>query len=222
MKRKLFFCLSILISLSTTIIAQTSYLTIPALQADSMIKANLNNPDFIIIDVRTSSEFYNMRISDNALNLDYYSVNFSQRLDSLDKTKVYLIYCGSGSRSGATLTILETLKFQTVYNLQNGVKGYKEAGLPLLSVPVGIYQMQEKTGSFSIYPNPANDLIHIRSIDNSSSTNVVIVNTSGAILMNKNIFENRINIDDLPNGNYFVILNNLSGRNILRFMKSEK
>ncbi|GAG42700.1 unnamed protein product, partial [marine sediment metagenome] len=59
---------------------------------------NKDNPNFVILDVRTPEEFLSEYI-ENSVNLDYYSDTFRNNLDKLDKNKMHLIYCRSGRRS---------------------------------------------------------------------------------------------------------------------------
>ncbi len=88
-----------------------------------------NNPDFVIIDVRTPGEFAEGHI-ENAINLDYYSETFRDELDKRDKNKTYIIYCRSGGRSGNALTIMDGLNFGEVYNVLGGMNSWKAEELP--------------------------------------------------------------------------------------------
>lgn len=86
----------------------------------NLIKENKNDPNFIILDVRTSDEYQTGYI-ENAINIDFYSDSFEEDLGKLDKNKTYLIYCKSGNRSGRALKLMEKLKFKKVYNMQGGI-----------------------------------------------------------------------------------------------------
>jgi rhodanese-related sulfurtransferase len=79
----------------------------------------LEGKEVIILDVRTKKEYDEGNIP-NSINLDFYSSNFKNELNNLDKDKVYFIYCRSGSRSEKTLNIMKELKFKEVYNLDGG------------------------------------------------------------------------------------------------------
>jgi len=98
-------------------------------EAFTLIQNNQNNPDFVIIDVRTQEEFVGEHI-ENAINIDFYSPTFQDELDSLDKNKTYLIYCRSGGRSGNTLDIMAGLNFKEVYNILGGMIAWDAEGLP--------------------------------------------------------------------------------------------
>ena len=103
--------------------------TITPQEAFTLIQDNQNNPDFVIIDVRTPKEFADEHIED-AINIDYRSETFRGELNKLDKNKTYLIYCRSGGRSGSALDIMEELNFREVYNMLGGINEWKAAGFP--------------------------------------------------------------------------------------------
>ena len=98
-------------------------------EAFALIQNNQNNPDFVIIDVRTPAEFEGEHI-ENATNIDFYSETFREMLNTLDKDKTYLIYCRSGNRSGSTLDIMAELNFKEVYNVSGGIIAWNAEGLP--------------------------------------------------------------------------------------------
>ncbi len=98
-------------------------------EAFTLIQNNQNNPDFVIIDVRTREEFSGGHI-ENATNIDFYSETFRDMLNNLDKNKTYLIYCRSGARSGSTLDIMAELNFKEVYNILGGMLQWQSEELP--------------------------------------------------------------------------------------------
>ena len=98
-------------------------------EAFTLIQNNQNNPDFVIIDVRTPAEFDGEHI-ENATNIDFYSEAFRDMLNTLDKNKTYLVYCAVGGRSGSALDIMAELNFKEVYNILGGINQWKAEGLP--------------------------------------------------------------------------------------------
>ena len=100
-------------------------------EANILKQENKDNPNFVILDVRTPEEFSDEYIG-NAVNLDYYSNTFKNDLDKLDKNKTYLIYCRSGRRSENTLNIMKDLDFREVYNALGGITKWKSEGLPTI------------------------------------------------------------------------------------------
>ena len=103
---------------------------ISVIEAYSLIQKNKDSEDFVIIDVRTPEEFANEHI-ENAINLDYYSEDFRDELDTLDKERTYLIYCRSGKRSGNALKIMKELGLKKVFNMLGGIIQWKAEGYPL-------------------------------------------------------------------------------------------
>ena len=104
-------------------------------EAFALIQDNRDNPDFVIIDVRTPEEFASGHI-EAAINLDYYSESFGDQLDQLDKSKTYLIYCRSGHRSANAVSMMAELNFQEVYNILGGIEQWRMEGLPLVTEEV--------------------------------------------------------------------------------------
>ena len=60
-------------------------------EAYDMIQANINNPDFVIIDVRTPAERSVSYIEGSTL-LDWSGGVFAAEIESLDRCKTYLLY----------------------------------------------------------------------------------------------------------------------------------
>jgi rhodanese-related sulfurtransferase len=100
---------------------------ISAADAYALIRANKDNPNFEIIDIRTPDEYAAGHL-ENAKLIDYYADNFKAELDKLDRTKSYLIYCRTGSRSGLARDIMEGMGFLSVYNMQGGITAWQAGG----------------------------------------------------------------------------------------------
>jgi len=96
-------------------------------EAYILIQENKDNPNFVVLDVRTPEEFSAGHL-DNAVNLGYYSNTFRNDLDKLDKNKTYLIYCRSGRRSENALNIMKELDFREAYNMLGGINNWKAKG----------------------------------------------------------------------------------------------
>jgi rhodanese-related sulfurtransferase len=97
-------------------------------EARTIIQNNEKVNNVVIIDVRTPDEFNQEHIQD-ASNIDFYSDNFKEELNKLDKARTYVIHCRSGSRSAQALEIMKELGFREVYNM-GGIIQWKEKGLP--------------------------------------------------------------------------------------------
>ena len=87
-------------------------------------------PEAVILDVRTPKEFAEGHLP-NAINIDYRGGDLKLSLDSLDKDKVYLLYCKSGGRSAASVKMLDSAGFKHVVDLKGGITKWKEEGKPL-------------------------------------------------------------------------------------------
>ncbi len=114
---------------STTLTIVPALGDITVAQADALIRENSGNPDFVILDVRTAGE-YNGGYITGAQNLDYYSSNFVNGLNALDRSKMYLVVCQSGRRSAFTLEIMQRMGFREAYNMLGGMNQWQAQGLP--------------------------------------------------------------------------------------------
>jgi rhodanese-related sulfurtransferase len=92
---------------------------ITPMNAFKLIEKHKNDPDFIILDVRTLEEFSEEHI-EGAKNLDYHSINFEKQLEKMNKEKKYLIYCASGGRATKAMEKMKNLGFMEVYNMEGG------------------------------------------------------------------------------------------------------
>jgi len=134
MKNFMVLVLSVSLVVGVTVISscigtKTTTKDITPQEAFTLIQKNQNNPDFVIIDVRTPEEFGGEHI-EQAININFYSETFRDTLNALDKNKTYLIYCQVGGRSGSALDIMAELNFKEVYNILGGINQWKAEGLP--------------------------------------------------------------------------------------------
>jgi len=150
-------------------------------EASALIQQNQDNPDFIIIDIRTPEAFAQEHI-ENAINLDYGSQGFQDELDKLDRDKVYLIYCQNGAQSQSALDMMAELNFKEVYTISGGLDQWKAVGLPTIQIPPQI--------SESITAPEAFDLIQ----QNQDNPNFVIIDIETPEEFAQGHIENAINI----------------------------
>jgi rhodanese-related sulfurtransferase len=153
-------------------------------EALALIQENQDNPDFVIIDIRTPDEFAEGHI-ENAINLDYFSDNFRDELDKLDKDKTYLIYytCACGAIDKKTLDIMVELGFAEVYNIFGGLDEWKAEELPIQEPPTQIIE--------SITPQEAFDLTQ----ENQGNPDFVIIDIRPPAEFAQWHVEDAINID---------------------------
>lgn len=86
----------------------------------------------VILDVRTDDEFTDGHI-DGAVLLDFYRDDFADRLAEFDPTVPYVLYCRSGNRSGQARAIMDDLGFGSVEDIDGGIVGWLDAGLPIVT-----------------------------------------------------------------------------------------
>jgi rhodanese-related sulfurtransferase len=95
----------------------------------------INRENALLLDVREAKEFEGGKLP-NAIHIPLSELpGRSGELASKNKRPV-VVYCSRGQRSGAAGAALAKLGFASIYQLQGGLKAWKEAGLPLESVPV--------------------------------------------------------------------------------------
>lgn len=86
--------------------------------------AKISKQNVQLVDVRTPQE-YNMQHLKNAININFYSGNFDNEFDKLNKLKPLFIYCRSGKRSRQASYKLFGLGFKEIYDLQGGLLNWK-------------------------------------------------------------------------------------------------
>ncbi len=112
-------------------LATRIYETITVEEAARLIEEHKDNPEFVILDVRTPEE-YEAGHLENAVNIDFYSDDFEKELDALDRDRIYLEYCRSGGRSRSTLAVMKRLNFNEVYNMDGGFMTWGKKGYPFV------------------------------------------------------------------------------------------
>jgi len=116
----------------TAIPSVTTVPMISTLDAYNLININKENPNFIIVDVRTVAEFKNEHIA-NGINIDYYSPDINSIVGKLDKNRQYLIYCRTGIRGAGVTLIMVDSGFKEVYNLSGGIVQWIQDGYPTVN-----------------------------------------------------------------------------------------
>ncbi len=84
--------------------------------AGSPLPVYANTDNFVIVDVRTPSEFEESHVA-GAINIDFLNSEFKNKIAQLDKEKPYKVYCRSGNRSGQAMNLMKSIGFKNVENL---------------------------------------------------------------------------------------------------------
>lgn len=99
-------------------------------QEDWTAKLN-EDENAIVLDVRTEEEWNEGIIPGAILNDIHKGQGFIYRLEELDNSKNYFVYCKSGGRSGQACAIMNQMGFENAYNLASGFMNWNgEVNLP--------------------------------------------------------------------------------------------
>jgi rhodanese-related sulfurtransferase len=154
---------------------------ISANQAHDTILSYGDDHWFVILDVRTPSEYAAKHIQ-NGVNIDYNSADFSAKLSTLNRSKVYLLHCASGSRSAPVFTMMKNMHFQKVYNMTGGISAWSKAGYPTVTTTAPAVSACDTIVNFTDIPvnetdsvklnitNSANDVLTFSHITDLSGT----------------------------------------------------
>ncbi len=96
------------------------YINIDLTKAKDLVA---NKKEVILLDVRTPEEIAGGKIA-NAVELDIKDPAFNEKLNQLDKTKQYMVYCYAGGRSATAMKMMKELGFKQVYNFDGGYKAW--------------------------------------------------------------------------------------------------
>ena len=113
-------------TLTATPTAVLSYTSLTVDGAKSLIQ---ENPDLVVLDVRTKEE-YEISHLQNAILIPV--SDLKDRLAELDKDKKILVYCKTGIRSAIASGILVDNGFSSVYNMLGGIDDWIKAGEPVV------------------------------------------------------------------------------------------
>ena len=111
------------------------YGVISTQQAAEVILALQDDPQFVLMDIRTSPEVEAAHLS-GAVAVDFHSDSFRDDLAALDRDLIYLIYCRTGNRTGTTARLMEQLGFENVYDMGGGISQWLLAGYPVCMGPL--------------------------------------------------------------------------------------
>ena len=87
----------------------------------------IQDSDYILIDVRTQDEF-DLGHIDSAINLDFYSDTFQNEILSLPKNEKIVLYCRTNNRSSKTATILKQNGYRDILVISGGITEWVKNG----------------------------------------------------------------------------------------------
>ncbi len=127
--------LSVLISMAATSVLKSQSpevkdtIKCASISVADFKKLKEDNPDAVVIDVRSHPEFRTGRIP-GAINVPA-GKRFAARVKAFNKHKTFILYCTTGVRSCRAAVILEKMGYDKVYSLKGGIIGWKKEGLPV-------------------------------------------------------------------------------------------
>lgn len=84
-------------------------------------KAQKEDKNSLILDVRTPEEYDEKHIPQSKLINVQDAQKFVEDIETLDKSKAFYVYCKSGGRSAMACSIMEQMGFSDVSNLEGGI-----------------------------------------------------------------------------------------------------
>ena len=91
----------------------------------------IQDTDYILVDVRTLEEFESGHIQD-AIHFDFYSESFQNDILSLDKSSSIILYCRTQNRSTKTANYLVENGYKEIIVLVGGINSWVKNGNDLV------------------------------------------------------------------------------------------
>jgi rhodanese-related sulfurtransferase len=88
-------------------------------------QVDFTNGENILLDVRTPEEF-NAGNLPHSININLNSPDFDSKLQELDPTKTYYVYCKSGNRSSKAVNKMDKMGFEHIVHLNDGYDNFKK------------------------------------------------------------------------------------------------
>lgn len=85
----------------------------------------------MVLDVRTADEFNDGHIK-GAINIDIRQPDALNRIDKLNRSAKYIVYCRTNHRSGIAVEHMMQSGFKTIYQMMDGFPGWAANNLPFV------------------------------------------------------------------------------------------
>ena len=85
------------------------------------------DPDFKLIDVRTTEEFESGHI-ENAIHIDFYSDSFQSKILNLKKNSKIILYCRTNNRSSKSADFLLNNDYVDISVIEGGITSWVKNG----------------------------------------------------------------------------------------------
>lgn len=87
------------------------------------LKSKLKENNAVILDVRSESELSEGSIPGYKM-INVSRPDFADKVQKLDKSKTYYVYCRSGGRSAHACKQMADLGFENLYNVSGGIMAW--------------------------------------------------------------------------------------------------
>jgi len=98
--------------------------------SDKVEKLIKSNSKIVVLDVRTENEFSLGHVK-GAINIDARQNEAFSKVDKLDKSKTYLVYCHTKNRSGVIVSYMVNANFKSIIQMTDGMSGWEKNKLQL-------------------------------------------------------------------------------------------
>ena len=115
--QRIFFLLIVLLSFNLS--AQVKNISINEIPEDLKKRA-------VLVDVRTPEEYAEGHLPE-AVNININSEDFIDKISRIRKNKNVLLYCRSGRRSARAASVMDSIGYSRIYNLEGGYVAWEEA-----------------------------------------------------------------------------------------------
>lgn len=102
---------------------------IPPEEAYSYLKKHKDDPDVVLIDLRTKEE-YEISHIDGAINMDFSLTTFPDEVEKLNKGKRYFVYSSNDRNSLLTLELMRENRIEKRHLISGGFNEWVRQGIP--------------------------------------------------------------------------------------------
>lgn len=100
---------------------------LPPEEAYNYLKKNKDNPDVVIIDLRTKEEYEKSHLR-NAVNLDYDKTTFPGEIEKLKKDNRYIVYSSDDRNALKTLELMRENRIEKRHMISGGYTAWTKLG----------------------------------------------------------------------------------------------
>lgn len=119
-----------IVSLAGLLLTTAAIAAMQNISATDMQKITKQTPDLYLLDVRTLGEYTQKRIKGaHLIPID----QVQRRINEIPKNRQIIVYCETGMRSAQVGRYLDSLGYQNVSNLSQGIMGWQVRGYPIES-----------------------------------------------------------------------------------------